>query len=386
MTDLPFVVVGGGILGTALARQLQRRTGNVILVERDVDPQGATAFSFASLSAFDEPVTELYALKSMGMSEWRRWAREIPGELGLRWEGEVRWAEDPAGAQRLEEMIQRASQRGYAVERLSEGQLRDRLPGSRPSKVLAACHAPHDGQVDTGPALQRVREDFLATRGKMLVGRASLRFDEDGVYVRAGSQEVAAGKVVVATGAETHDFLDRLGWEVPVEARPGLVVSTEPTDPVVTGTVYVDPVSGPPVHLRQAGDGTVLIGEESQDFEATDPTTEHGRLLFNQAARAFPALERTSMDQVRVESRPIPRDRLPIVGPLPGVDSVYVAAAHAGVTLAPVLARMAAQELIDGSTALQLEPCRPGRFERQERELAQQVDSAFRLPSEVFLG
>ncbi|MEX2587126.1 MAG: FAD-dependent oxidoreductase [Actinomycetota bacterium] len=386
MTASPMVVVGGGIVGSAIARQLQRNGTRTILVERDVEPQGASYFSFASLSAFADPNADRYALKCLGMSDWRRWSREISGDIGLRWDGELRWAEGEASAVWLRQMIEVATHRGYSVQELSEREIVERLPASRPSNVRAASFAPDDGQVDAAVAVARLREDFMAAGGSLLVGRATLRFDESDLYVRVASDELRADKVVLAMGAETHGFLDQLGWSVPVEARPGMLVATEPMDSVLRGTVYVYPTQGPAVHLRQTPDGRVLVGEWSQEYRATEVTEAHSRELLDQAGAAFPSLGRARIQQIMGEPRPIPRDGMPIVGSLPGIKSLYVAATHSGVTLAPVIARLAAQELVDGQPAVQLQGCRPARFDRRRPDVAQDVESAFEVPSEIFLG
>ena len=83
-------MVGGGIVGTAIAYRLQIAKTETILVERDIDPQGASAFSFASLSAFDEPERDAYLMKTHGMVAWRRCAKEFGEGLGVRFPGEVR--------------------------------------------------------------------------------------------------------------------------------------------------------------------------------------------------------------------------------------------------------------------------------------------------------
>ena len=68
------------------------------------------------------------------------------------------------------------------------------------------------------------------------------------------------------------------------------------------------------------------------------------------------------LDSVGVGYRPIPRDGLPIIGTVPQINGLYVAVMHAGVTLAPLVGRLAAQELLDGAEAAALATCRPTRF------------------------
>ncbi|BDB19587.1 hypothetical protein cym2001_29520 [Pseudomonas sp. CYM-20-01] len=63
-----------------------------------------------------------------------------------------------------------------------------------------------------------------------------------------------------------------------------------------------------------------------------------------------------------MELRPIPVDGLPIIGYLPTVGAVYVCAIHPGVVLAPVVSRLASEEIMDNTLFDALAPCRPSRF------------------------
>jgi len=382
----PIVVIGSGIVGSAIAVELQSRGATTILVERDAQPQGASAFSFASLTAFDEPLRDAYLLKSMAMVRWCEWTKRYGDDLAVRWDGEVRWAETRDGADKLRAQIEKAHSRGYPVRSISTDEIRRRLPASAPGDILAASWAPEDGQADPVHAIDVLRGQFAKLGGTILVGRAGLLFDDPAVRVRVGEDRIDAPSVVVAAGAETGALLERFGWEIPMDASPGLLVLTEPTDPVVTGTVYVTPASGVPIHLRQRADSRVLIGERAQDEVAKDPTMSHAQRLLAQARASFPSLGGVDIDHFTVEWRPMPRDGMPIVGPLPGLASVYVAAAHAGVTLAPALGELVAKEIIENKTGARLEPFRPARFSQHRADAYLSIEEAFELPSEVFRG
>jgi glycine/D-amino acid oxidase-like deaminating enzyme len=77
----------------------------------------------------------------------------------------------------------------------------------------------------------------------------------------------------------------------------------------------------------------------------------------------------------------MPADRLPIVGPLPWLDSLYLAVSHSGVTLAPVLGRLVARELADGAPDGLLAPFRPGRFAERATRVMLEIESVFREPT-----
>lgn len=384
--DRPVVVIGGGIVGMAIAYELQLAEVTTILVERDIEPQGASAFSFASLSSFDEPQRDVYLLKTHGMIAWRQWAKVFGDELGARFPGELRWAESKEAGSHLTSLIERATSRGHPVRSISTEQITKREPGSRPGGMTVASLAPDDGQADPIRAIDVLGGAFADADGTILVGRASLMIEGSGITVRVGDDRIEAKKVVIATGAETTALLGRLGWEIPLDPSPGLLAVTEPIEPLLTGTVYIYPQSGTPVHLRHTTDGRVLIGERAQDEVAKNPTIEHARSLLRQARKSFPALETADVDHFTVEWRPMPRDRMPIVGPLPGLPALYVATGHSGVTIAPALARFITQEIVEGEEVDRLKPFRPARFSAHRADAYRSIEEAFNAPSEMFIG
>ena len=65
---------------------------------------------------------------------------------------------------------------------------------------------------------------------------------------------------------------------------------------------------------------------------------------------------------MRVGVRPMPKDRLPIVGAVPGIEGFYIAVSHSGVTLGPLWGRVVAAELIRGELDQRLTAFRPVRF------------------------
>ncbi|MDX3805106.1 LysR substrate-binding domain-containing protein [Bosea thiooxidans] len=67
-------------------------------------------------------------------------------------------------------------------------------------------------------------------------------------------------------------------------------------------------------------------------------------------------------NSARVTIRPIPRDGLSAVGPVPGLENYYLMVTHSGATLSPALGAMAADEIVNGTRRPELEGFRPARF------------------------
>ena len=70
---------------------------------------------------------------------------------------------------------------------------------------------------------------------------------------------------------------------------------------------------------------------------------------------------------VRIGTRPMPADGLPVIGPIPGALGAHVAVMHSGVTLAPAVAPLVVSEVVRGLHAPELEGVRPNRVQPDGR-------------------
>jgi glycine/D-amino acid oxidase-like deaminating enzyme len=375
------VIVGAGILGCSIAVHLVDRGVRPVLIDPDRPGQGASTGSFASISAFGKDPAAWFQLAVAGVSGWTRFADRLGGQVGLRRGGEVRWTADPGAGRQLAELLARSRERGYPVRGVGEAELAELLPGARIGPLSAASFAPNDGQVEPPLVLAACRAVLEEAGVEFLTGRARVHLDDDGVRVEAGHEVLHPRTTVLAAGAEAVQVAAAVGLEVPTVASPGMLVQTRPLAPLTDRVVYLPAGPGPAVHLRQRADGSVLIGEGTQETPATNPGLHHARALLAQAARFFPVLAGAGVDRWWLAYRAMPADRLPIVGPLPWLDPLYLAVSHSGVTVAPVLGRLVAKEVAEGTDDGLLAPFRPGRFAERATRVMLEVESVFREPS-----
>jgi glycine/D-amino acid oxidase-like deaminating enzyme len=374
------VVIGAGIVGSAVAMHLAERGLRPVLVDGDRAGRGASARSFASLSAFGKDPVGYYELACASLASWSGWAARL-GEVGFRRGGQVRWAADPREGLQLAERVERARARGYPISPVDGAGLRRLLPAATPGPVAAACHAPRDGQVEPGLVVRACHQATAAAGGRLLLGTpARVRLDDDGLRVEVGELLLRPDRVVLAAGAESVAVAAAVGLDlhVPTLASPGLLVQTQPLPAFTDKVVYLPGGPGPAVCLRQRPDGVVLLGERSQEQVAHDPSQRHARALLAQAARYLPPLRGARVARALLGWRSMPADRLPIVGPVPGLDSLYLAVTHSGVTLAPILGRLVAEEVAGGEPAWLLSGFRPGRFAERAAQVVVDVEEVFR--------
>jgi D-amino-acid dehydrogenase len=71
------------------------------------------------------------------------------------------------------------------------------------------------------------------------------------------------------------------------------------------------------------------------------------------------------LGEVRVGLRPTSADDSPLLGPLPGIDNVFVATGHgaSGLLLGPVSGKLVADLIVGAPATLDLAPFSPARFQ-----------------------
>jgi glycine/D-amino acid oxidase-like deaminating enzyme len=123
-------------------------------------------------------------------------------------------------------------------------------------------------------------------------------------------------------------------------------------------------------HLLQRRDGTLVAGGGALEVGGTSGTIPIGSAsesasLLEGARQLSPLLiETATLDKVVSAVRPMPSDGLPVVGFVE--QGLYVAVTHSGITLGPLLAALAAGEILQHVDCDLLAPYRPSRFSRDD--------------------
>jgi glycine/D-amino acid oxidase-like deaminating enzyme len=169
---------------------------------------------------------------------------------------------------------------------------------------------------------------------------------------------VAADEVVIAAGVGSPDLAMTAGISLPIETPPGLIVHSRPQgEKLLNGLVLAERL-----HMRQTAEGRIIAGS---DFGGADPGINPeatARDLFAALQASLRGGDRLELDFHTVGFRPTPIDGFPIVGRAEGVDGLYVAVMHSGITLAPAVGLFAAREILDGERDPLLAPYGLSRF------------------------
>ncbi len=352
------VIAGGGMLGANIAYQLAKRGASVTLLERAKPATGATANSFAWINAKKQPIPYFY-LSQLGIEAWRELHAELGTELPVRWGGSLEWTNSAERAARQAETLRRFQSWGYPIHQIDERQLRALERNVRPGDIASAAHAEIEGSADPVGAT----EVILARAVK---AGAQVRFPVDVVgldmangrlrAVKTGSGDVEADLIVIACGVDTPRIAAMAGLAVPLTRSPGILVHTDP-QPIVVDRVLLSPIG----NIKQKTDGRIVTGADFGPAAVEDTSRQYGRQFLTTMSAVLPSLSEASVEKVTLGLRPLPKDGFPIVGFPAGRRDIYITVMHSGVTLGPLVGRLAATEILDG---VRVDPLAPYRLER----------------------
>jgi glycine oxidase len=336
----PIVVVGGGLLGSAVALEVARRGRRVTVLERAI--VGAEASSAAA--GILAPRMEAHGrepLRSIGVESlalYPGWAASLGADVGLLRCGLLKVVRpgDPTDSPDAEaEWLEAAAAR--ALE-----------PALAPD-VLGAWHLPDEACLDPRKLLPAVHGAALAAGATFRTGEEVAALDAAGVTLTSGGR--VEGRVVVCAGA----------WTAKVPGLPALPVRPVRGQLVaLSGVPLTRVLFGAGGYLVPRADGRVVAGATVEEIGFERGVTAGGLAhVLTSALAMAPGLAAAGFDGAWSGFRPGTPDELPVIGEVGGV---FVASGHYrnGILLAPLTAKWVAAALVDGAPTPPL--FSPGRF------------------------
>ena len=348
------IVVGGGIIGCAVARELASRGARVRIFEARTVAAGATRASAGILAPYIEghergALFDL-TLRSLAMYDdfIARAAEASAVDIEYRRCGSLEIAADEATADAFRQTTETA---GDELQWLSASDTR-RLEPALPESISGAILAPSHGYVAVSSLTEALVWAALRHGAELETGRhvrTILRHhgEHDDLEVTADDGATwTAPHVVIASGSWSGqlDSLDPAARAVrPVRGQLlRLAWTGHPLSHVIWGKrCYVVPWR----------DGTVLVGATVEEVGFDERTTAAGvRDLLDAVCELLPEAWGATFLEARAGLRPATPDELPIIGPSSTIPGLIYATGHFrnGVLLAPLTATIVADLILDG--------------------------------------
>lgn len=373
------VVIGGGVSGAAVARELALRGVGTALIERDEIGSGTTGNGGGGvILQTKRPGPHL----TLGLRSARLLRAIAPtlGETGYAMNGALVLLPDDEAARTLGPFLAAQRAAGLPITLLDRAAVLDLEP---------ALSGPHAGATWLPPLADGITDAHV---DPVLLARAYARAAQDaGATIRTGTTvtairtaagrvagvvtdagEIACRAIVNAAGVWAPQVASMVGLDVPIIPRRGQWLRTTPDGsptihrPILEAAYLLakfDPAYGeqsPNAFLRMGGaltlmprsDGGTFVGN-SREFAGFDATPEPAMTdaILRHAAAFMPSLANAAITTRGAGLRPYTPDGLPILGPVDGIDGFVMAAGHEGdgVALSAITGQVIADFITNGA-------------------------------------
>jgi glycine/D-amino acid oxidase-like deaminating enzyme len=361
------IVIGAGVVGASVAYRLTKAGASVTVVDRAEPGSGTTSNSFAWVNANQKTPREYFELNVAGMNEHDQLERELGAAPWLHRIGNLVWTGDPVRYDELCQRMVRLQSWGYNAQWLTATEVYEKcepnIAFSGPTMRIAWF--PDESWLD-GPLYVRSVLDRAVEAG------ANVRSGQEVTGITAGEHEVQvmladgqsiiADAVVNAAGPSADRIAALVGRKLPLNPTRGLLMRVEVPEGTISHILH-----SADVNLRPDGEGYVLVHHDSIDRLIGDRSDvplddANCRELCKRARRLLPDINASRITETRIGIRPYPADHVSCVGSVPGIPGYYETVTHSGITLGPLVGRLIAQEILEGSVDPLLKSFRPERF------------------------
>jgi len=360
------VVVGGGLIGSAIAWGASRTGAEVALLDEGDVAFRAARGNFGLIwlqgKGVGKPSYMHWSLKAGHL--WGHFAELLVAQTGLdigwRQPGGLQFCFSEADLEKCRSIATQTRAEGgdIAIEILDRQALRKLVPYVGPD-VVGGAFSSLDSHVSPLYLLRALQLGLQAQGGTYLSGASvtALRFNAGTFTAETARGQVRGRRIVIAAGLGAADLAPQLGLSMPVRPERGQIVVTERVKPFFG---YVG--NG----VRQTVEGSFLIGSSHEDAgfnEGTDVAT--GATLCASALRAFPQLKEASVVRTWGSLRVMTPDGLPIYEESLRYPGAFSATCHSGVTLCSAHALVLGPALAAGMLPRAVSHFRSTRFDVQ---------------------
>jgi glycine oxidase len=358
MTDC--IVIGAGLIGMLTARELVNAGLQVTVLDRQ-QPGRESSWAGGGILSPLYPWNYSDAVNVLASWSQQRYA-ELCEQLNDQSGVDPQWTKTGLLVADIEEpdLLDRW-QRRYGVE--LEMVTSEQICAIEPELGISVADAAWL------PNIAQVRNPRLAQSLRTSLEQAGVEFRtecpaqswviNDGKVsaVKTPEGNLSADTYIVASGAWSGELLAASNLQLPVEpVRGQMLLFNGPPGLVRTITLYNSR------YVIPRRDGRVLVGSTLEHVGFDKRTTETARNDLQAAAyELIPALARHVIEQHWSGLRPGSPGGIPVIGPHPSLENLFVNAGHFrnGVVLGPASARLVADHVLQRDSELAAEPYLP---------------------------
>lgn len=370
------VIIGGGVMGLALAYNLSLRgETDVVVLERGYLCAGASGRNGGGVRMqWSTPANIEMAKRSIELM--KGFARDLGINIWLRQGGYLFLAKTKAVAERLERNVALHNRHGVPTRLLTVDEAREVVPGLTMKGVQAASYNSEDGVIFPWPFLWGYAQHCLRKGMRVETFTTVTGFELSGGLVRkvrTDRGEIACDTVVLAAGAWSPEVARLAGVSLPNEPHRHEILSTEPLKPFLGPLVSVLD-SG--LYFSQSMRGEIVggMGDPLEPAALEMGSTLRFLSRFSQALlEQMPQLGRLKVLRQWAGCYDVTPDNNPVLGRTPGLENLLQMSGFVGhgFMMAPAVAERMAAWMTTGEpdelfTRFSLRRFAEGRLERED--------------------
>ena len=368
MKSFDVLVVGAGIIGSAVARECSRLGWHVGVIEGGTLAGGATAAGMGHLVVMDDSPAQL-ALTAYSRSLWQEEVTNLPDSVEYEGCGTIWIAANDEEMAEVEARQRKYAEVGITARILTPMELSNQEPNLRPG-LAGGLLVPDDGVVYPPAA-----GDFFLTEARRLgaeVFQARAVSASNRQVKLSSGVTLKADRIVLAVGTDCE-----LLPAMPIQKRKGHLAITDRYPGFVrhqlvelgylksAHSLIEDSVA---FNIQPRKSGQLLLGS-SRQYGDESPDVEPRMLtrMIERAKEYMPGLESLSVLRVWTGFRAATTDKLPLIGPATGLSndgSLWLAAGleGLGITNAPGVARLLADGMTGRESEIDAQAYAPARL------------------------
>ena len=357
------IVIGGGIIGCAIAYNLTKRGVKPLLIDKAPAVGTEASWAGAGILTSHASTHEPYpTLCRASLALYPALAEELRAETQIDIEfiqsGTLSVFFNEAEAAGLIGLADRRVKRGFSAEVLTAEQARQLEP-TLSNSIAGAVLFSEDAQVRNPKMVTALAKGAAQLGAKFQLGNPVTNFireDKRVIGVVVNGETLYADTFVIAAGCWAGTLTSQL--DVPIQIGPakGQIVLVEAMPPP-----FQHIVDGLGIYIVPRADGKILLGAtvEYVGYDKT-ATVDGAKQMIDAGIAIAPQLAQSTFVQTWAGLRPYAK-KGPLLGYLPGYDNVVLASGHFknGILLAPITGQLVAELLTTGQLSLSLEPFQP---------------------------
>jgi sarcosine oxidase, subunit beta len=372
MTTADIVIVGAGVMGASIAFQLAKsKAGKIVVIDKEHVGHGGSGRSSALIRMhYSHPPEVQLALISLRMFE--NWREEVGAPGDFRKTGFVRIVH-PNETERLMRNVEMQRKLGVRVDLVGRQDLQELEPGWAVDEVELAAYEPDSGYGDGAAVasdfLGRAREMGITYLPKTRVTAIAIEREKvRGIGTDQG--DIAAEKVLIATGPWTRPLLQQAGFDPPIETEYHQVAILKKASDMQGGrSACIDSVTA--TYFRPDAHDKFLVGDfygqrpaDPENFPQR-PSDESLGEIIERASRRVPKLENAEVMRGVTGVYDMTPDSRPLLGEVSQISGLYLCAGFSGMgfKISPAIGIVMAELLTNGqATTVDISSFRPERF------------------------